>query len=106
MTANFIAIECSGVRPPAQKIPVSHDASVFASPLAGERIKVRGSEDESHLTLIIGEQSLTSVLSLYERARRLNARPLGLMCGCSYSLLSVIIVHYQAGMNDSWDPAK
>ena len=30
--------------------------------------------------------------------------PLGLMRGCP--LLSVIIVHYQAGMNDSWDPAK
>jgi hypothetical protein len=43
MTANFIAMECSGTRPPAQKIPVARGATGFASPLAGERIKVRGS---------------------------------------------------------------
>jgi hypothetical protein len=39
------------------------------------------------------------------KGEAINATPLGLMrSGCA--LLSVIIVHYQASVNDSWNPTK
>jgi hypothetical protein len=36
----------------------------------------------------------------------MNASAFGLMRGCGCPLLSVIIVHDKAGVNDSWNPAK
>jgi hypothetical protein len=96
-------MECSGTRPPAQKIPIARGASVFASPLAGERIKVRGGNYEARRFVYWRAIPHRSPLPL-RKGEAINPSPPGLMRGGP--LLSVIIVYDKASVNDSWNPAK